>query len=118
MFPPIISGDAEAGQFHPDNTGAALASGAGVALGGGGGMGGMGGIAEIGGIGGAMRAAGGDDEMARAMESLIPALWQSFAVILIGYACVKLEVVKPQHKQVRRLLSSAPLTAPPIRSMP
>ncbi|CAI6011057.1 unnamed protein product [Closterium sp. NIES-65] len=109
MIPPIISSDGEAaalaGQFHPDNTGAALASGAGVALGGGGGMGGkggmggMGGIAEIGGIGGAMRAAGGDDDMARAMESLIPALWQSFAVILIGYACVKLEVVKPQHKQ-------------------
>ncbi|CAI7763687.1 unnamed protein product [Closterium sp. NIES-53] len=106
MFPPIISGDEEAaalaGQFHPDNTGAALASGAGVALGGAGGvggMGGMGGITEIGGIGGAMRVAGGDDDMARAMESLIPALWQSFAVILIGYACVKLEVVKPQHKQ-------------------
>ncbi|CAI5969649.1 unnamed protein product [Closterium sp. NIES-64] len=122
MIPPIISSDGEAaalaGQFHPDNTGAALASGAGVALGGGGGMGGkggmggMGGIAEIGGIGGAMRAAGGDDDMARAMESLIPALWQSFAVILIGYACVKLEVVKPQHKQVRRLLFSAHRASP------
>ncbi|CAI5472512.1 unnamed protein product [Closterium sp. Yama58-4] len=59
-------------------------------------MGGIGGIARMGGVTGA---AGGDEDMARAMESLIPALWQSFAVILIGYACVKLEVVKPQHKQ-------------------
>ena len=43
---------------------------------------------------------GGDSDIQRAMDSLIPALWQSFAVILLGYACVKLEVVKQSHKQV------------------
>lgn len=44
---------------------------------------------------------GGDSDIQRAMQSLVPALWQSFAVILLGYACVKLEVVKQSHKQVK-----------------
>ena len=47
---------------------------------------------------------GGDSDIQRAMDSLIPALWQSFAVILLGYACVKLEVVKQSHKQVGEAL--------------
>lgn len=43
-----------------------------------------------------------DSDIQRAMQSLLPALWQAFAVILLGYACVKLEVVKQNHKQVRK----------------